>query len=127
MLVAALLGCRTASGLGGDEMVAVDKTDNFYLPWRGPAARAALPYGDDQMAPSAMAGGIALLAAECVASPLLRVGLWPVHPFADTPLFRRPAPVPPISPTRTPRISTWQASPPSPSHPPTTPSSAGGI
>jgi len=32
-----------------------------------PAARAALPYGDDQVAPPAMAGGITLLAAECVA------------------------------------------------------------
>jgi asparagine synthase (glutamine-hydrolysing) len=35
-------------------------------------ARAALPYGDDQIAPPAMAGGITLLAAECVAPPLLR-------------------------------------------------------
>ena len=66
MLVAALPGAHAVvSGLGGDEMVAVgsaeseqaavDKTDNFDLPWRGPAARAALPYGDDQIAPPAMA------------------------------------------------------------------------
>jgi hypothetical protein len=71
-------GARTVvSGLGGDEMVAVgsaeseqaalDKTENFDLPWRGPAARAALPYGDDQIALPAMAGGITLLTAECVA------------------------------------------------------------
>jgi asparagine synthase (glutamine-hydrolysing) len=93
----AALGARTVvSGLGGDEMVAVgsaeseqaaiDKTENFGLPWLGPVAQAALPYGDDQIAPPAMAGGITLLAAECVAPPLLRAGLWPVHPFAEAPL-----------------------------------------
>ena len=90
----AALGARAVvSGLGGDEMVAVgsaesrqaalDKTENFDLPWLGPVARTALPYGDDQIAPPAMAGGITLLAAECVAPPLLRAGLWPVHPFAE--------------------------------------------
>jgi asparagine synthase (glutamine-hydrolysing) len=93
----AAVGARAVvSGLGGDEMVAVgsaeseqaalDKTDNFGLPWLGPAARAAFPYGDDQIAPPAMAGGITLLAAECVAPLLLRTGLWPVHPFAERPL-----------------------------------------
>jgi asparagine synthase (glutamine-hydrolysing) len=90
----AAFGARAVvSGLGGDEMVAVgsaesdqaarDKAENFDLPWLGPVARAALPYGDDQIAPPAMAGGITLLAAECVAPPLLRAGLWPVHPFAE--------------------------------------------
>ena len=94
----AALGARTVvSGLGGDEMVAVgsseseqaalDKTENFGLPWLGPVARAALSYSDHQIAPPAMAGGITLLAAECVAPPpLLRAGLWPVHPFAEAPL-----------------------------------------
>jgi hypothetical protein len=93
----AALGARAVvSGLGGDEMVAVgsaeseqaalDKRENFDLPWLGPVARAALRYGDDQIAPPAMAGGITLLAAECVAPPLLRAGLWPVHPFAEAPL-----------------------------------------
>jgi hypothetical protein len=93
----AALGARTVvSGLGGDEMVAVgsaeseqaalDKTEDFNLPWLGPVARAALPYCDDQIAPPAIAGGITLLAAECVAPPLLRAGLWPVHPFAERPL-----------------------------------------
>jgi len=91
------IGARVVvSGLGGDEMVAVgsaesqraalDKAENFDLPWLGPVASAALPYGDDQIAPPAMAGGITLLAAECVAPPLLRAGLWPVHPFAERPL-----------------------------------------
>jgi hypothetical protein len=94
----AALGARVVvSGLGGDEMVAVgsaesqqaalDKAENFDLPWLGPVARAALRYGDDQIAPPAMAGGITLLAAECVAPPLLRAGLWPVHPFAEPPLI----------------------------------------
>jgi hypothetical protein len=56
-----------AVGSAESEQAALDKTENFDLPWRGPAARAALPYGDDQIAPPAMAGGITLLAAECVA------------------------------------------------------------
>ena len=94
--IAALGAQAVVSGLGGDEMVAVgsaesrqaalDKAESFDLPWLGPAARAALPYHDDQIAPPAMAGGITLLAAECVAPPLLRTGLWPVHPFAEPPL-----------------------------------------
>ncbi|WP_119726382.1 asparagine synthetase B family protein [Thermomonospora amylolytica] len=89
----AALGAHTVvTGLGGDEMVAVgsaesrqaaaDKAQNFDLPWLGPRARAAIEYGDEGIAPPAMAGGITLLAAECVAPPLLRAGLWPVHPFA---------------------------------------------
>ena len=53
---------------------------------RPPAPR--FPHGDDQIALPAMAGGITLLAAECVAPPLLRVGLWPVHPFAEAPPVR---------------------------------------
>jgi asparagine synthase (glutamine-hydrolysing) len=94
--IAAAVARAVVSGLGGDEMVAVgsaesrqaalDKKENFDLPWLGLAARAALPYGDDQIAPPAMAGGITLLAAECVAPPLLHTGLWPVHPFAEAPL-----------------------------------------
>ena len=75
-----------AVGSAESEQAAVDKTENFDLPWRCPAARAALPYGDDQVAPPAMTGGITLLAAECVAPPLLHVG--PVHPFAEAPLVR---------------------------------------
>ncbi|RFU41936.1 asparagine synthase [Actinomadura logoneensis] len=87
------LGAHTVvTGLGGDEMVAVgsaesaqaarDKREDFDLPWLGPRARAGIEYGDDGIAPPAMAGGITLLAAECVAPPLLQTGLWPVHPFA---------------------------------------------
>ncbi|WP_344943303.1 hypothetical protein [Actinomadura miaoliensis] len=90
----AATGAHTVvTGLGGDEMVAVgsaeseqaaaDKRDDFTLPWLGPRARAAIEYGDDGIAPPAIAGGITLLAAECVAPPLLQAGLWPVHPFAD--------------------------------------------
>jgi asparagine synthase (glutamine-hydrolysing) len=96
MRIAALGARAVVSGLGGDEMVAVgsaesrqaalDKKENYDLPWLGPVARAALPYSDDQIAPPAMAGGITLLAAECVVPPLLRAGLWPVHPFAEAPL-----------------------------------------
>jgi hypothetical protein len=75
-------------GSAESEQAALGKTANFDLPWRGPAARAALPYGDDQIAPPAMAGGVTLPAAECAAPPLLRVRLWPVHPFAEAPRVR---------------------------------------
>ncbi|WP_143220872.1 asparagine synthase [Actinomadura sp. CNU-125] len=96
-LIAALGAHTVVTGLGGDEMVAVgsaesaqaaaDRTDEFTLAWLGPRARAAIEYGDDAIAPPAMAGGITLLAAETVAPPLLRAGLWPVHPFAHRALI----------------------------------------
>lgn len=96
-LIAALGTHTVVTGLGGDEMVAVgstesaqaaaDRADNFDLPWLGPRARAAIEYGDDSIAPPAMAGGITLLAAETVAPPLLRAGLWPVHPFSHRALI----------------------------------------
>jgi hypothetical protein len=71
----AAIGARAVvSGLGGDEMVAVgsaesaqaalDKTENFDLPWLGLVAPAALPYGDGQTAPPAMAGGITLASGD---------------------------------------------------------------
>ncbi|MFD0686006.1 asparagine synthase [Actinomadura fibrosa] len=94
----AALGANTViTGLGGDEMVAVgsaesaraalDKAQNFDLPWLGPRARAAIEYGDVGIAPPAMAGGITLLAAETVAPPLLRARQWPVHPFTHRALI----------------------------------------
>ncbi|GAA4638821.1 hypothetical protein GCM10023196_098070 [Actinoallomurus vinaceus] len=96
-LIAAVDAHTVITGLGGDEMVAVgsaesaeaaaDKADNFDLPWLGPRARAAIEYGDDGIAPPTMAGGITLLAAECVAPPLLHAGLWPVHPFTHRALI----------------------------------------
>ncbi|WP_207935839.1 hypothetical protein [Actinomadura sp. KC216] len=71
-------GAGHADDGGGD----ADKADHYDLPWLGPRARAAIEYGDDGIAPPAIAGGITLLAAECVVPPLLQAGLWPVHPFA---------------------------------------------
>ncbi|MEW9556335.1 hypothetical protein [Nonomuraea sp. NPDC050783] len=61
----AAFGAHTVvTGLGGDEMVAVgsaesaqaaaDKRQSFDLPWLGPRARAAIEYGDDDIAPPAM-------------------------------------------------------------------------
>ncbi|MEV5829172.1 asparagine synthase [Spirillospora sp. NPDC052242] len=96
-LIAALGAHTVVTGLGGDEMVAVgsaesaqaaaDRTDDLALPWLGPRALAAIEYCDDAIAPPAMAGGITLLAAETVAPPLLRAGLWPVHPFTHPALI----------------------------------------
>ncbi|MFD0899083.1 asparagine synthase [Actinomadura sediminis] len=96
-LIASMGAHSVVTGLGGDEMVAIgsdesaqaaaDRTDDSSLSWLGPRARAAIEYVDDAIAPPAMAGGITLLAAETVAPPLLRAGLWPVHPFAHRALI----------------------------------------
>jgi hypothetical protein len=87
------------TGLGGDELVAVSPEESpdagaandhltRRLPWLGPQARAALPYADDGIAPPAPVNAITLLTLETTAPPLLRAGLWPVHPFTDPALIR---------------------------------------
>lgn len=88
-------GARTlVTGLGGDEMVALSPEESAAvaaanahitekLPWLGPAARSALPFSEDAVAPSAVVNSITLLSLETTAPPLLRAGIWPVHPFTD--------------------------------------------
>ncbi len=88
-------GARTVvTGLGGDEMVALTQaeephkglgeiTDAQILPWVGPRAQSALEFSDDGIAPPALVNSMTLLSLETTAPPLLREGLWPVHPFAD--------------------------------------------
>lgn len=87
------------TGLGGDEMVALSPEESDVvagmvaritgkLPWLGPDARAALPYIDDAVAPPAQVNAITLLSLETSAPPLLREGIWPVHPFTHPAMIR---------------------------------------
>ncbi|WP_242905652.1 asparagine synthase-related protein [Actinomadura terrae] len=82
------------TGLGGDEMVALSPQESEAvaaanahitdkLPWLGPDARPAVRYGDDGIAPPAIVNAITLLSLETAAPPLLRAGLWPIHPFTQ--------------------------------------------
>jgi hypothetical protein len=54
------------------------------IPWLGPAARAALRHGDDQIVPPAMAGGVTLLAAVGRPAAAARRPV-AVYPFAGRP------------------------------------------
>ncbi|MEV0036801.1 asparagine synthase-related protein [Streptomyces sp. NPDC050804] len=101
--LAALLadhGTRTVvTGLGGDEMVALSPHESTAaalanahitekLPWLGPNARTALDYSDDAIAPPAQVNSMTLLSLETTAPPLLRAGIWPLHPFTDPAMIR---------------------------------------
>ncbi|MFC4048276.1 asparagine synthase-related protein [Actinomadura syzygii] len=86
-------GAQTlVTGLGGDEMVALSPTESAVvatandhitdkLPWLGPFARSALVFSEDGIAPPAAVNAITLLSLETTAPPLLRAGIWPIHPF----------------------------------------------
>ncbi|WP_194911445.1 asparagine synthase-related protein [Catenulispora rubra] len=79
------------TGLGGDELVALSQEEAPHLdlnrmpvlpPWIGPAAATLLEYADVGTAPPAPINSMTLLALESTAPPLLRSGIWPIHPFA---------------------------------------------
>ncbi|MBU3870955.1 asparagine synthase [Streptomyces sp. 4503] len=81
------------TGLGGDEMVALSQDEYPHksmgeisdaLPWVGRRARAALEYADDGIAPPAAVNSMTLLSLETTAPVLMRAGIWPLHPFADS-------------------------------------------
>ncbi|OKH88501.1 asparagine synthase-related protein [Streptomyces uncialis] len=83
------------TGIGGDEMVALTQEeyphrasgslkDAESLPWLGPRVGRLAPYGDEGIAPAAAVNSMTLLSLESAAPVILRAGLWPVHPFADT-------------------------------------------
>jgi len=87
------------TGLGGDEMVALSAKESAItaarvaritdrLPWLGDEAATAFRYTDDGIAPPAVVNAITLLSLETTAPPLLREGIWPVHPFADPRMIR---------------------------------------
>ncbi|GAA2063683.1 hypothetical protein GCM10009839_88790 [Catenulispora yoronensis] len=77
------------TGLGGDELVALSESEAPHLdlnrmpvmpPWAGPAAVTLLEYADVGTAPPAPINSMTLLALESTAPPLLREGIWPIHP-----------------------------------------------
>jgi len=79
------------TGLGGDELVALSEAEAPHLdlnrmpvlpPWVGPTAATLLEYADLGTAPPAPINSMTLLALESTAPPLLREGIWPIHPFA---------------------------------------------
>jgi asparagine synthase (glutamine-hydrolysing) len=83
------------TGLGGDELVALSQAEAPHLdlnriaappPWLGERGRLLLEYGDVGAAPPAQVNSMTLLALETTAPPLLRAGIYPIHPFAYPPL-----------------------------------------
>lgn len=83
------------TGLGGDELVALSEVEAPHLDlnriavppaWLGGRARTLLEYGDVGAAPPAPINSMTLLALETTAPPLLREGIYPIHPFAYPPL-----------------------------------------
>ena len=81
------------TGLGGDELVALSQAEAPHLdlnrmpvmpPWLGQTAATLLEYADVGTAPPAPINSMTLLALESTAPPLLREGIWPIHPFAWT-------------------------------------------
>ncbi|WP_369181995.1 hypothetical protein [Streptomyces sp. Y1] len=54
--------------------------------WLGPVAREALREVDTGLAPASVVSARALMVKAGMAAPLLRRGLWPIHPLTDTAL-----------------------------------------
>ncbi|MFB4195223.1 asparagine synthase-related protein [Streptomyces carpaticus] len=87
------------TGLGGDEMVSLSPHESAAtvlanahitdkLPWLGPRSRAGLKFADDGIAPPAQVNSMTLLSLETTAPPLLRAGIWPLHPFTSPAMIR---------------------------------------
>lgn len=86
------------TGVGGDELVTMtaeevgaspDSVPRIPIPvWLGRAAREALDAIDRDCAPTTVVPESALIAKACVAAPLLRRGIWPMHPLAHPALVR---------------------------------------
>ncbi|QQN79241.1 asparagine synthase-related protein [Streptomyces sp. XC 2026] len=93
-------GARSVvTGLGGDEMVSLSPQESAAtvlanahitdkLPWLGPRSRASLEFADDGIAPPAQVNSMTLLSLETTAPPLLRAGIWPLHPFTSPAMIR---------------------------------------
>ncbi|GAA2530802.1 asparagine synthase-related protein [Winogradskya humida] len=91
-------GIRTVvTGIGGDEMVALT-LDELSRPalgmdtpaatWFGPRTLHLLDDTDTAIASASVVNEMTLMAMACVAPPLLRAGMWPIHPLADPTLIR---------------------------------------
>lgn len=92
-------GIRTVfTGLGGDEMVALNHTERSLPPamveqqtlpdWVGSRTRKALADADEGIAPASVITEVTLMAFACRLPLFLRAGLWPVSPLADPALIR---------------------------------------
>ncbi|MFF2117189.1 asparagine synthase-related protein [Kitasatospora sp. NPDC058184] len=84
------------TGIGGDELMAFTSAEApqrsvplSQLPaWIGPAAREALRDVDAGITPASVVPETALMAKAGVAPPLLKRGMWPVHPLTAPALVR---------------------------------------
>jgi hypothetical protein len=91
-------GIRTlVTGIGGDEMVALTIEEmprqavgvvRAPAEWIGPRTRELLDDIETGTAPAAVVNEMTLLSMACIAPPVLRAGMWPVHPLADPTLIR---------------------------------------
>jgi asparagine synthase (glutamine-hydrolysing) len=80
------------TGIGGDEMVAVSRTegdaapvgsDRDFMPWISGRTQRAAEEADDGIAPASLINEMTMIAVGCAAPIVLTSGSWPVHPLAD--------------------------------------------
>jgi hypothetical protein len=80
------------TGIGGDEMVSVPRTeagalplgtDRPFMPWITSRTRQAAGDADSGIAPASQVNEMTLIAIGCAAPVILGAGSWPVHPLAD--------------------------------------------
>jgi asparagine synthase (glutamine-hydrolysing) len=85
------------TGIGGDELMAYteaeapDRTapmDGGLPAWTGPAARDLLEDLDGGIAPASVVPETALMAKAGVAAPIIKRGMWPLHPLTDPAVVR---------------------------------------
>jgi len=91
-------GVRTVfTGVGGDEMVSLTSAEQPHapfgvglqpMPWIGEHTSEALTDAEHGVAPATVVNEMTLISQACAAPPMLRAGMWPVHPLADTDLIR---------------------------------------
>ncbi|GAA1403820.1 hypothetical protein GCM10009639_49190 [Kitasatospora putterlickiae] len=85
------------TGIGGEELMSFTTAERPHgttgpdlavPPWLGPTARGLLAEVDRGITPAAVVPETALMAKAGVAAPLLRRGIWPMHPLTDPALIR---------------------------------------
>jgi hypothetical protein len=85
------------TGVGGDEMVSLTGAEQPHqafgvgleiMPWIGPQTRDALEMAESGIAPATVVNEMTLISQACAAPPMLRAGMWPIHPLADPTLIR---------------------------------------
>ncbi|WP_157407450.1 asparagine synthase [Actinomadura atramentaria] len=85
------------TGVGGDEMVALNRTeitaqpvgsDRVFMPWLTAKTCQAAQHSDEGLAPTSAINEMSLIAMGYSAPSLLKAGLWPYHPFTHPRLIR---------------------------------------